>query len=578
MSDRQNGGGEFAELPLRDDNPSEVDLLGFEDIVQAVEGTVTKEDLHPITVGIHAPWGGGKTTVLELLRGHLGTRSDLVVVYVSPWEYDKNVDPKAALIDAVLSRLQQVLSEERSGTKNVLDRLDSLRRRVKLTKAIKLAATTALTATLPSIDDLIGLFSDEDRSSDPTLQGFREQFGEFISQKELAHIERVVVLVDDLDRSLPDTVVETLEAIKLFLSVKKMAFVIAADEDNVARAIGQRLASTGQPTRAREYLEKIVHIPFTVPALSPERTVEYLALLMLADATNVKDLIQRVRETRTGDGRSLASRLDALVEEGRRSDVSLAERLAPVLHRQTRGNPRRLKRFLNAYWLRTSFAKSRGVILQAEAVAKLMVMELLYPDLFAQMLGWLAAGLINDKVVELERGEGDYPEQFREWAQLEPLLADVDLQPYMLLAASLRGDTVEQAALPPELRDIAGRLASETEIVQKKAIRDAAKLGIPEKSIVARYVAGQLRHQRTPERQKSLAIGLSALADDTAVAMTAVEELRHMDSREVLAPVPLGLLVHNKPDEYLTLIRAWQDDSEAPEPTRRAAAEALKGV
>ena len=72
---------------------------------------------------------------------------------------------------------------------------------------------------------------------DPTLQGFRRQFAEIMESEDLKPLERVVVLVDDLDRSLPDTVVETLEAIKLFLSVKKMAFVIAADEENVASAI-----------------------------------------------------------------------------------------------------------------------------------------------------------------------------------------------------------------------------------------------------------------------------------------------------------------------------------------------------
>ena len=36
------------------------------------------------------------------------------------------------------------------------------------------------------------------------------------------------VLVDDLDRCSPDSVVAILEAIKVFLSVPKMAFVLAA--------------------------------------------------------------------------------------------------------------------------------------------------------------------------------------------------------------------------------------------------------------------------------------------------------------------------------------------------------------
>lgn len=50
----------LGDLPLRDDNPSGIDLLGFQDIVETVEATVTKDELDPITVGVNAPWGGGK--------------------------------------------------------------------------------------------------------------------------------------------------------------------------------------------------------------------------------------------------------------------------------------------------------------------------------------------------------------------------------------------------------------------------------------------------------------------------------------------------------------------------------------
>ena len=34
-----------AAMPLRDDNPSEVDLLGFEDVVDVLESIVTRADI-----------------------------------------------------------------------------------------------------------------------------------------------------------------------------------------------------------------------------------------------------------------------------------------------------------------------------------------------------------------------------------------------------------------------------------------------------------------------------------------------------------------------------------------------------
>lgn len=83
MSDN---GAAHAAMPLRDDNPSKVDLLGFEDVVDVVESIVTRADLDPVTVGVNAPWGGGKTTVLQLLKRRLDAREDAFCLLVSPWE------------------------------------------------------------------------------------------------------------------------------------------------------------------------------------------------------------------------------------------------------------------------------------------------------------------------------------------------------------------------------------------------------------------------------------------------------------------------------------------------------------
>lgn len=567
----------FSTMPLRDDNPSRIDLLGFDDIVAALESTITREDLDPITVGVNAPWGGGKTTVLQLLQEQLAARDDVLVVYVSPWEYDRHTDTKASLIGAVLGRLEGEIRGDESALKSVRGRIGQLRERINLTKAVRLAATSALTMTLPGVKELTALFDDSTQATDPTLQGFRDQFAELLSSAALSHVKQVIVLVDDLDRSLPDTVVEALEAIKLFLSVNKMAFVIAADEDNVARAIGRRLETTGQPQTARQYLEKIVHIPFRIPALSRERTEEYLALLMLSGGADIDALIERVTETR-GDGMSLAARLDGLVPDSGRSDVELAERLAPILHLNTQGNPRRLKRFLNALWLRMAFAEARGVHLEPDACAKLMVAELLYPDLFAQMLGWLASGTLSTNIADIENNKGDHAEQVFEWGRLKPTLATVDLAAYLLLAASLRGDTVEVAALPPELRDLASGLTADSTMVRDGALKEAAGLDVSQRSVLARHVATQLRHQRTPERQKALAESLSGLASETAIAMTAAGELAFMDPSAVLPPVPFALLAKNQPGEIIEVLRLWTEDQEVGDRTRQAAAEAIKGA
>jgi len=567
-------------MPLRDDNPSPIDLLGFEDVVDIVEEIVLRRDLNPVTVGVNAPWGGGKTTVLHLLKQRLEASIDVLCLLISPWEYDNKTDPTTALIDEVLGGLEKALKDPPSRFDAIKDELHKLRRRVSFAKAMKLAASSALTATLPGVGGLIDLFDDnapqKEEPADPTLQGFRVQFQELMANEKMAPLDRVVVLVDDLDRSLPDTVVEALEAIKLFLSVAGMAFVIAADEDNVANAIGRRLATTGQPITARNYMEKIIQVPVRVPALSREQTEEYLALLMLADRDDLGALVQCIKETRPAPCGQLAQRFGAFLSSEREEELVLAEQLTPLLHRQTIGNPRRIKRFLNAYWLRMSFAAGRDIDLKSDALAKLMLAELHYPELFGQMLGWLAAGNVGEKVTEIESGEGEHSEGVREWGRLSPALSGEELSQYLLLAASLRGETIEVATLPADLREVASQLSVSSTTLRRAAAKEAASLEESKRVAIVAFLATSLRQQRSPDSQKALAESISALADTPAAAATAAEELRRMSSGSLTAGVPIALLAQRQPSEIVDVVRDWTASPDAPDLVRKAGQEALK--
>lgn len=567
--------------PLWSDSPAERDLLGFSDIAAPALEALDREKLDPVTVGIVGWWGSGKSTILKLIESELRESGEgVVVVDTRPWEYDPATDPKATLIAEVLAALQMRASEEKTLSTEVKERFAKLAGRVRWTKAIRLAANSALSVSLPTLDQLADIFGSADNPSDPTLQGFRDEFAELL--EKLPEIKRVVVVVDDLDRCLPPSVIATLEAIKLFLSVKKMAFVLAYDDRLVTHAIADRYQPSPRALEmASEYLEKIVQIPVPVPTLGLPDTEAYLGLTMLQthvhDETAYAAVVAECDEQRrAGVTRILDNVSTDAIPEAARADLRLAEMLAPVLYRELGGNPRRLKRFLNAYWIRATIAGRRGIKLEPAALAKLMVLEQLYQDEFVRMLGWLADGELAQRLREVETGKkgaqvADATDKLREWAALGPVLAELDIEPYLRLAASLRHVAAGAVALRADLRELADGLSETGDATRKKAQTVAAERSVEDRVDLIRDLVRRLRLE--PQRQNDYGESIGVLARTAPVVATeAVNLLRDVDVSIISAALPIRLVVDvKKPTPALVgLLRDWLPSERLPARARRA--------
>ena len=147
------------------------------------------------------------------------------------------------------------------------------------------------------------------------------------------------MFVDDLDRCSPGTVVQVIEAINLFLAGQypNCIFVIAMEPDMVAAHVeaaygnlAQRLEQHGDTFELGwRFLEKIVQLPLTLPALEPERAAGFAESLFghgMAPApveAPSEEAVQAADEALRGEVLSGAVRQAAAVSEddaaGRRS-------------------------------------------------------------------------------------------------------------------------------------------------------------------------------------------------------------------------------------------------------------------
>lgn len=491
------------------DNETKVDLLNYEAIALTVTQLLRERPEKPVTIGVHGDWGAGKSSILEMIESGLEQEDKVLCIKFNGWRFQGFEDAKIALIEGIVTGLvdkKPALRKATGALKETFKRIDWL----KVAKTGGGLAWTAFTgiptpdqiqmavgtvkgllgnpaalaspenkdAISSAVGQLDGLIKPAEAKHLPEeIQEFQKAFDKLLEE---ASVDQLVVLIDDLDRCLPEVAIETLEAVRLFVFTKRTAFVVAADEAMIEYAVRKHFPelpdTTGPRDYARNYLEKLIQIPFRIPALGETETRTYVTLLLIGatlgeEEPEFQKLIDAAREKlrrpwavtsidsatiRDTLGDKAASAMDAL---------SLSDQIGPILATGTKGNPRQVKRFLNTLVLRQRIAEARGFgdDIQLPILAKLMLAERFFPTLFDSIAAMAAASADGkckdlkaleqnlDKKPEASEStpkEKTTPEEslsteaqgwiaseyIQSWAKVKPKLGDVDLRPYLFVA------------------------------------------------------------------------------------------------------------------------------------------------
>lgn len=553
------------------DHETETDLLGFQHLVDALTGIVSKTSLLPATIGIYGDWGSGKSSLLRQATSGIDSDEDTVVITFNGWLFEGYDDAKSALIQAVLGEIRSRRTFKAEAKRLFV----SLVRRVNWFRAAAtLGRKAAIYGTAFSVggpaamgvlavndgahladkaresleglnaEKLDELLNEDADSLQASIREFRKDFENLLDETK---IKTLVVIIDDLDRCLPDTIIETLEAIKLFLFVPRSAFILGADERLVEYAVRRRFPELpGERVDVgRDYLEKLVQFPVRIPPLGRPEMETYIGLLFAelagvpttqisaaADWAFSADSIREGRAFDTGAADQLFSDVKPDVVSKLKEQLALAQRLAPTLAAQLSGNPRQCKRFLNTLMMRLQMAESRGLKLEQRVLAKLMLLEHFRSETFKRL-------------AELQAQQGGKPSQLlaieshrqreiipstatnkkaddsdstakpiplppldaecqtwlkdgfvQEWLDLEPQLSHEDLRPYVFFSrdriASLPGAAVR---LSPAAQEILIQIAGDSEAVRTQALKKCSALSAADASAVFEEIAGRVRQE-----------------------------------------------------------------------------------
>ena len=416
------------------DNASKIDMLFYKPYAEIVSQIAVETDIDPLTIGVLGLWGAGKSTLLNLIEQHYEGKDDIICVMINAWMFESYEDAKAAIMEALLRELEERMPVEETKKKfrTLLKKIDYFKLGTKVvSSAAPVVASIASGTPLPllfsvpqnakDIGDVIKNISDsvqhikdeyikdDNTTNDSVVNNVRKFKNEFQDAINTDKIKRVVVLIDDLDRCQPERIIETLEVIKLFLSVNKTSFIIAADENVIQYAIKKKYPKVDNfdVELDKEYIEKMIQLPVYIPELSSKDIQNYLLLLVMQkymkpDSFDV--LIKTIEEKKLMIGESainyeqikeIVNNESDIYKNGMKNEcdevINVILQIRAIVAYTLKGNPRQAKRFLNTFITKRQLSKLYyGDELDMGVMAKLLALHKLNPDLFNKLNEWNA--------------------------------------------------------------------------------------------------------------------------------------------------------------------------------------------
>lgn len=394
----------LSDQPIAADEQQEI-RFGHVSIVETLRNIVLSCPT-PFTIGFIGKWGTGKTTILDLLKARLIT-SDIGVVKFDIWKHEGDSLRRTFLKDIV----DQLKEEERLPQDfEYNERLD---KNVSITSEGKyifrwtrIGLILAAIVLLAIIGFIIWMSSKEnfetyikiigsvltgglitsivvillqrtvttekvtattDRYKDPYQ--FESEFKKIIESLK-SNDKKLVVIVDNLDRTQHEKAVELLSTIKTYLDLKRCVFLIACDAEAIKKHLEcvynphNRLEGDKQVFDSDEFLRKFFNTYIKIP-----------------------DFIDTELQTYTED----------LLKETKAVQLDSPD-VAQVITCAFRDNPRQIKQFINsllAHYLvaltrendmQPSIAPKGSITNNMPFLAKSLIVQQKFPEQYSRFL------------------------------------------------------------------------------------------------------------------------------------------------------------------------------------------------
>lgn len=243
--------------------------------------TLIKKVNSPFCFGIDARWGNGKTTFVNEFLKPSAEANKLPIVIFDCFENERMGDPFFSITQHILENVTPA-KEAAANERNERIRASAAKVALGTGKVlIKAVSKTLLKQELSEVmSEFTGTKTSEIVAEEVTtrLEGYlasklqngfeyqeaKKSFKECIKKlaSELSENNKIVVVIDELDRCRPTFALEVLESIKHLLNAKGLVFVLTYHRDQLCGLIRHEF---GSDIDANLYLSKFVNHDLLLP-------------------------------------------------------------------------------------------------------------------------------------------------------------------------------------------------------------------------------------------------------------------------------------------------------------------------
>jgi hypothetical protein len=246
----------------------EEDLFGWAPIVNRISDIIkfqSKVDHSCFTIGVYGKWGEGKTSLMNMVCENLKNEKGIKIIHFNPWLFK---DQESLLLD-YFKTLQSGITN-----KKVVEKIK------KYGPLVSIGISGVLNLALPGTGSLLKGSLDQVIDAVSEIKNDLASLKKEVNDSIILSKQHYLIIIDDVDRLDKDELHTLFKLVRQNADFVNTTYMIAMDDELVAKSIGCRFES-GDEKSGKNFLEKIIQVPFFVPKVQRGHLNKMLNTLLL---------------------------------------------------------------------------------------------------------------------------------------------------------------------------------------------------------------------------------------------------------------------------------------------------------